>query len=266
MHSLLDEGRSIMTDTSPLPYRRRLQAFLVFAGLAATLPFWAGTAHAFGLREAGAVAPPVQDETPATPDGSSRLETTVLAGGCFWGVQGVFEHVQGVRRVVSGYAGGAAETAHYGIVGGGRSGHAESVEITFDPAQVSFGTLLRIFFSVAHDPTEVNRQGPDSGTQYRSAVFPATPAQAGVAQAYIAQLDASHTFPDPIATRIEPGARFYPAEDYHQDFLTHHPDHPYIVVNDLPKIAQLKRLFPDRYREQPVLLETSAAAPARTPK
>ncbi|PKU24097.1 peptide-methionine (S)-S-oxide reductase MsrA [Telmatospirillum siberiense] len=254
-----------MTVDTPAP-RRQFLRHLLIGGIIAALPLWAPAAHAFGSPDA-AVAPPAQDETPMamvvpTIAGSPRLEKAVLAGGCFWGVQGVFEHVEGVRRVISGYAGGRAETAHYQTVGGGRSDHAESVEITFDPARVTYGTLLRIFFSVAHDPTEVNRQGPDSGPQYRSAIFPATETQARVAQGYIAQLDAAHAFPAPIATRIEPGAGFYPAEDYHQDFLTRHPDHPYIVVNDLPKIAQLKRLFPDRYREQPVLVEAAAAAPA----
>lgn len=199
--------------------------------------------------EAVAIAPPVQDEAP----GGGHAEKAVLAGGCFWGVQGVFQHVQGVSRVVSGYAGGSADTAHYETVGSGITGHAESVEITFDPEQVSYGSLLRIFFSVAHDPTEVNRQGPDSGSQYRSAIFPATEAQRRVAQAYIAQLDASHAFGAPIATHVEDGAHFYPAEDYHQNFLVQHPLYPYIVINDLPKIAHLRQMFPDRYREKPVL-------------
>lgn len=201
--------------------------------------------------EAVAIAPPSQDEAP----GGSHLEKAVLAGGCFWGMQGVFQHVQGVSRVVSGYAGGAEASAHYEIVGSGVTGHAESVEITFDPTQISYGSLLQIFFSVAHDPTEMNRQGPDSGSQYRSAIFPATPAQLQVAQAYIAQLNASHAFPAPIATRIEDGAHFYPAEDYHQDFLALHPNYPYIVINDQPKIVHLKQMFPSRYRDQPVLLK-----------
>lgn len=203
--------------------------------------------------EAVAIAPPTQDEVP----GDSHMEKAVLAGGCFWGIQGVFQHVQGVSRVVSGYAGGNANTAQYEIVGSGVTGHAESVEITFDPAQVSYGALLQIFFSVAHDPTEVNRQGPDSGSQYRSAVFPATPAQHQIAQAYIAQLNAAHAFKAVIATRIEDGAHFYPAEDYHQDFLARHPLYPYIVINDQPKVAHLKQMFPSRYREQPVLLKSS---------
>ncbi|MDR3440495.1 peptide-methionine (S)-S-oxide reductase MsrA [Telmatospirillum sp.] len=229
--------------------RRGLFRRLAFALVAAT-GLWQGAAHCENAR---AVAAPTQDEAP----GIGHVEKAVLAGGCFWGVQGVFEHVQGVEHVVSGYAGGTAETAHYETVGGGRTGHAESVEVTFDPTQVSYGTLLQIFLSVAHDPTEVNRQGPDSGTQYRSAIFPATEEQQRVAQAYIAELGAGHAFGAPIATRIETNAHFYPAEDYHQDFLALHPATPYIVVNDLPKVAQLKRLFPTRYREQPVLLTTA---------
>jgi peptide-methionine (S)-S-oxide reductase len=160
--------------------------------------------------------------------------------------------------VVSGYAGGTAETAHYETVGSGRTGHAESVEITFDPARISYGTLLQIFFSVAHNPTEVNRQGPDTGTQYRSAIFPATAEQQHVAQSYIAQLDGSHVFGAPIATRVEDGARFYPAEDYHQDFLFLHPGHPYIAINDLPKVAALKKVFSARYQEQPVLVKPAS--------
>jgi peptide-methionine (S)-S-oxide reductase len=200
------------------------------------------------------IAPPLHDEAPS----DSRMEKAVLAGGCFWGVQAVFQHVEGVARVVSGYAGGSAATALYEIVGTGTTGHAEAVEITFDPAQVTYGSLLQIFFSVAHDPTEVNRQGPDSGPQYRSAIVPTSPSQQRVAQAYIDQLTASRVFKSAIATRIEDKAAFYPAEDYHQDFLARHPLHPYIVRFDLPKIAQLKRLFPQRYREMPVLLTPAA--------
>jgi peptide-methionine (S)-S-oxide reductase len=183
-------------------------------------------------------------------------ETAVLAGGCFWGVQGVFQHVQGVTEVVSGYAGGKAETAHYERVGDGDTGHAESVRITYDPSKVSYGKLLQIFFSVAHNPTELNRQGPDHGTQYRSAIFAENPEQQAIAQAYIAQLDAAKSFNAPIVTKIEQYNGFYPAEDYHQNFLTNHPTYPYIVINDLPKVGQLKQLFADRYSEQPVLLKT----------
>ena len=207
-------------------------------------------AYSFGGAEpAVAIPPPIQDETV-----TAKTETAVFAGGCFWGVQGVFQHVQGVERVVSGYAGGAANTARYETVGTGRTGHAESVQITFDPSKVSYGTLLQIFFSVAHNPTERDRQGPDVGTQYRSAIFPMNASQQRIAQAYIAQLDAAKSFRQPIATRIENYTGFYPAEDYHQDFLTRHPSNPYIVINDLPKVNELKRLFPRRYRTEPVLV------------
>ncbi|SEN31985.1 peptide-methionine (S)-S-oxide reductase [Pseudomonas sp. ok272] len=201
--------------------------------------------------DAVAIAPPALDETPRT--GS---ETAVFAGGCFWGVQGVFQHVKGVTSAVSGYAGGAANTARYEQVGGGETGHAESVQVTFDPVQVSYGSLLQIYFSVAHNPTELNRQGPDSGTQYRSALFVQSPEQQRIAQAYIAQLDTAHAFAKPIVTTLETYNGFYPAEDYHQDFLTQHPNYPYIVVNDLPKVAQLKALYPERYRDKPVLVNS----------
>jgi peptide-methionine (S)-S-oxide reductase len=181
-------------------------------------------------------------------------QVAVLAGGCFWGVQGVFQHVTGVTKAVSGYAGGTQASARYETVGGGASGHAEAVQITYDPRQVSYGTLLQIFFSVAHDPTELNRQGPDVGTQYRSAIFPADRHQAGIAKAYIDQLNAARAFDAPIATTIEADRPFYAAEAYHQDYLTLHPDQPYIAINDLPKIGELKRLFPGRYRDTPVLV------------
>jgi peptide-methionine (S)-S-oxide reductase len=188
------------------------------------------------------------------PRGKAASEVVVVAGGCFWGIQGVFQHVQGVTSAVAGYAGGDAATAHYERVSGGGTGHAESVQVTYDPRQVSLGRLLQVFFSVAHDPTQLNRQGPDYGTQYRSAIFPSNPRQAEVARAYIAQLDQAHAFGKPIVTKIEMGRSFYPAEAAHQDFLTRHPSYPYVAINDLPKIEALKRLFPDRYREQPVLV------------
>jgi len=201
--------------------------------------------------EKGRVVPaPAVDPAP----GQATSEVAVLAGGCFWGVQGVFQHVKGVKRAVSGYAGGERSTAEYERVCSGSTGHAESVQITFDPRKISYGRLLQIYFSVAHDPTQKNRQGPDHGTQYRSAIFPTTPAQAATAQAYIAQLDQAHAFDAAIATTVEPGHAFYPAEDYHQDFLTLHPSYPYIVVNDLPKIEELKRLFPEVYRAAPALV------------
>jgi peptide-methionine (S)-S-oxide reductase len=201
----------------------------------------AGNAHA--------IPAPVIDEAA----GASPLETAVLAGGCFWGIQGVYQHVEGVTTAVSGYAGGEKQTAHYHTVANETTGHAESVRITFDPRQISYGRILQIYFSVAHDPTELNRQGPDTGAQYRSAIFPANAEQERVAEAYIAQLNKARVFDGAIVTKIEPNKTFYPAEAYHQDFLVQHPNHPYIVVNDLPKIRELKRLFPEIYRPDPVL-------------
>jgi peptide-methionine (S)-S-oxide reductase len=201
--------------------------------------------------EAHAIPAPALDEPTASTAGT---EVAVLAGGCFWGVQGVFQHVDGVIDAVSGYTGGARDTAQYQLVGTGSTGHAESVRIAFDPQRISYGRILQIYFSVAHDPTELNRQGPDTGTQYRSAIFPTDAQQAEVAKAYIAQLAAAHVFPAPIVTRIEPGHAFYPAERYHQNYLTLHPNQPYIAINDLPKIESLKRLFPQLYRADPVLV------------
>jgi peptide-methionine (S)-S-oxide reductase len=185
-------------------------------------------------------------------------ETVVLAGGCFWGVQGVFQHVKGVTRAISGYAGGSASTAHYLMTSLGHTGHAESVAVTFDPAKISLGRILQIYFAVAHDPTELNRQGPNVGSQYRSAIFPRDAEQAEVARDYIAQLDQAHAFAAPIVTNIEPGKTFYPAEAYHQDFLALNPDYPYVVYNDLPKIDALRRLYPDEYRADPVLVGAGA--------
>jgi peptide-methionine (S)-S-oxide reductase len=193
------------------------------------------------------------------PPGQATSAVVVLAGGCFWGVQGVFQHVKGVTSAVSGYAGGDRKTAEYEMVSTGRTGHAESVQVTFDPRQISYGQVLRIFFSVAHDPTELNRQGPDSGTQYRSTIFPSDPQQAEVAKAYIAQLDQAHAFKKGIVTTIEPGKPFYSAEGYHQDYLTHNPTNPYIAINDLPKIDDLKRFFPEAYRAAPVLVGTRSS-------
>ncbi len=203
-----------------------------------------------GGAEAPSIPAPALDEGA----GSRDSEVTVLAGGCFWGVQGVFQHVDGVRRAVSGYAGGAEVAAHYEIVSSGATGHAESVQVTFDPRRVSYGRLLQVYFSVAHDPTQLDRQGPDFGSQYRSAIFPTSAEQARVARAYIAQLDRAHVFGGPIVTTVEPGRTFYPAEAHHQDFLTLHPTYPYIVINDLPKVAALERLFPGLYRKNPVLV------------
>ncbi len=206
--------------------------------------------------DATTVPAPQQDETAAP---TQHAETAIFAGGCFWGVQGVFQHVRGVKEVVSGYTGGSAQTAQYETVSGGDTGHAESVQITYDPTQITYGRLLQVFFSVVHDPTELNRQGPDHGTQYRSAIVPMNDVQRSVAQAYIAQLGAAHTFPEAIVTRVESYKGFYPAEAYHQNFLTLHPSYPYIVVNDMPKVQQLKQRFPAIYRNEPVLLKTSAS-------
>lgn len=186
--------------------------------------------------------------------GQASSAVTVLAGGCFWGVQAVFQHLTGVSNAVSGYAGGAKSTATYEQTNDGTTGHAESVQITYDPRQVSYGQLLHVFFSVAHDPTQLNRQGPDTGTQYRSTIFPASAEQAAVAKAYIAQLNRTLAFKKSIVTTIEMNRAFYPAEKYHQDFLVRNPRHPYIVYNDLPKIENLKRLFPALYRSTPVLV------------
>ena len=196
---------------------------------------------------------PAQDQARAPQPGQ---ETAVFAGGCFWGVQGVFQHVKGVTRAVSGYAGGAKETAQYRVVGSGTTGHAESVEITYDPSQITYGQLLQIFFSVAHDPTELNYQGPDHGTQYRSAIFPRSPEQKSVAAAYIAQLDKAKVFAHPIVTTLEDGRAFYAAEDYHQDYLTLNPFNPYIVYNDIPKVQALAKVFPALYRDRPVLVKS----------
>jgi peptide-methionine (S)-S-oxide reductase len=221
-------------------------ALVVGAGLMA----FAFAAPRSTAEEARVVPPPAVDET----NGGSAAAVAVVAGGCFWGVQGVFQHVEGVTRAVSGYAGGDEKTAQYETVSRGRTGHAESVQVTFDPRRISYGRLLQIYFSVAHDPTELNRQGPDTGTQYRSAIFPIDASQARVARAYIDQLNQAHVFDASIVTKIEPDRAFYPAEAYHQDFLTSNPTYPYIVINDLPKIENLKRSFPELYRPDPVLV------------
>jgi peptide-methionine (S)-S-oxide reductase len=189
-------------------------------------------------------------------------QTVVLAGGCFWGVQAVFQHTKGVTSAVSGYAGGDKSTAHYETVGSGRTGHAESVAVTFDPHAISLGKILQIYFSVAHNPTELNRQGPDTGTQYRSAIFYADEEQKKVAADYIAQLDKTKVYPEPIVTKLEPLRGFYPAEDYHQDFAVLHPSYPYIVFNDLPKVDNLKRLFAADYREMPVTVMAAGVGKA----
>jgi peptide-methionine (S)-S-oxide reductase len=192
----------------------------------------------------GALPEPATDTPKAS---TSSQATAVFAGGCFWGVEAVFKHVKGVSTSTSGYAGGSASTAKYPLVGSGMTGHAESVEVKYDPSQVTYGQLLRVFFAVAHDPTQLNRQGPDWGTQYRSAIFYTSPEQEKVAKAYIAQLDAAKTFSKPIVTEVTPLKGFFAAEDYHQNYLALHPDQPYIVINDLPKLASLKSELPDLY-------------------
>ena len=185
---------------------------------------------------------------------SAPSESVVLAGGCFWGVQGVFQHTQGVLRAVSGYAGGKPDSASYSMVSSGSTGHAESVQVTYDPRKISFGQILQIYFSVAHDPTQLNRQGPDHGTQYRSAIFTGSDQQKQAAEAYIAQINAAHVFSSPIVTQVTPLQGFYAAEDYHQDYATLHPNQPYIAYNDLPKIANLQKMYPAIYRSDPVLV------------
>jgi peptide-methionine (S)-S-oxide reductase len=196
------------------------------------------------------IPPPSVDQTSET----TAKETAIFAGGCFWGVQGVYQRVAGVDNAVSGYAGGAKDTATYETVSNGKSGHAEAVRITFDPKKVSYGHLLQIYFSVAHDPTQLNRQGPDVGTQYRSTVFPTSEEQARIAKAYIDQLNNAHIYKAAIVTSVEQHKAFYPAEAYHQDFLTNNPTYPYIVYNDMPKIENLEKLFPKDYRKEPVLV------------
>lgn len=178
---------------------------------------------------------------------SSGRQTAVLAGGCFWGIQAVLEHVKGVISATSGYSGGSANTADYETVSTGRTGHAESVQVVYDPSQITYGQLLKVFFSVAHDPTQLNRQGPDTGTQYRSAIFYANENQKRIAQVYIAQLNQAKVFSRTIVTQVVPLTAFYPAEAYHQDYADHHPDNPYIVINDLPKVTHLRKLFPGLY-------------------
>ena len=196
----------------------------------------------------------------AAADTATGPQTVVFAGGCFWGIQGVFQHTKGVLSAVSGYAGGAAATAHYEIVGSGMTGHAESVQVTFDPKQVSYAQLMQIFFSVGHDPTMLNYQYPDMGTQYRSEIFTTTAAQKVAAERYVAQLDAAKAYPKKIVTQIAPLTAFYPAEDYHQDYLTLHPESGYIATYDLPKIASLKAMYPAEYRADPVLVASRGVA------
>lgn len=231
--------------------RRSTSALIAGALLLALMMLASG--HSRAAEPAVAIPPPAVDET--APAGGSQ--TVVLAGGCFWGMQAVYEHTKGVTLAVSGYSGGSKETAHYQMVGTERTGHAESVSVTYDPRQITLGKILQIYFSVAHNPTELNYQGPDSGTSYRSAIFYGNDEQKRVAAAYIDQLDKAHAFSAPIVTKLEPLTGFYPAEDYHQDFAVVHPNYPYIVFNDLPKVDNLKRMFPDYYRDTPVTVMAS---------
>ena len=221
--------------------------FLAVGAALAGLALAVTAAPSRSQEQAVRVPAPHLDEHPTTP-----TETAVFAGGCFWGVQGVYAHVKGVQSALSGYAGGSTAKPSYEDVSSGATGHAEAVRITFDPRQVSYGQLLQIYFSVVADPTQLNRQGPDSGTQYRSAIFPTSPAQAKIAAAYIDQLGRAKVWSAPIVTRIERGASFYPAEGYHQDFLIRNPNYPYIVINDLPKVKALRRIFPAQWRGQAV--------------
>lgn len=226
--------------------RRALVGGLIFG---AALTPWA-VPPSRAAERATVVPPPAEDP----PPGAAATATAVIAGGCFWGVQGVFQHVKGVTNAVSGYAGGDAATANYEATSSGETGHAESVRVSYDPKQISYARLLQIYFSVAHDPTELNRQGPDVGTQYRSTIFAANPEQARIARHYIAQIDRARVFGKPIATTIEPLKAFYPAEAHHQDFMTRNPDHPYIAANDLPKVDNLKKVFPASYRAKAMLV------------
>jgi peptide-methionine (S)-S-oxide reductase len=241
-----------MTQVSPKT--NSLPRNVIRSAAAALLTF---SAFSFSLATFGQAETAVMVPAAAqleTVDPSVKLETVVLAGGCFWGVQDVFQHLNGVTSAISGYAGGNADTAEYETVSTGTTGHAESVQITFDPNVINYSTILQIYFSVAHNPTELNRQGPDSGTQYRSEIFAQSDAQKQVAEAYINQLTKSAVFKAPIVTKIEMGKTFYPAEGYHQDYATLHPEQGYIAFNDLPKVENLKSMFPKLYREKPVLV------------
>ena len=228
-----------------------LTAAVLVAGLAAH------SNESIASEAAFKIPPAVVDET----SGASGMQTAVFAGGCFWGVQGVFQRVEGVVQAVSGYSGGSKETARYEIIGTGMTGHAEAVQITYDPKKVSYATLLQVYFSVAHDPTQLNRQEPDIGPQYRSAVFYGDPAQKQTVERYIAQLDATKVYPSKIVTQVVPLEAFYAAEDYHQDYLTLNPTQGYIARFDLPKIANLKTMFPQQYRAEPALVMAKAGKP-----
>lgn len=236
---------------SPAKDRKAPALLIAFVyALAAGGPFLCGSASVGAAENAVVIPPPRLDMAAGQQNG----QVAVIAGGCFWGIQAVYQHTKGVFQAVSGYSGGTKQTASYEVVSSGRTGHAESVQITFDPTEISYGEILQIFFSVAHDPTQLNRQGPDVGPQYRTAIFYANGDQKRVAEAYIKQLDDLKVFKRPIVTRVDQLEAFYPAEAYHQDYATLHPDQPYIAYNDLPKIENLKRVMPDVYREKPKLV------------
>jgi peptide-methionine (S)-S-oxide reductase len=236
----------------PVSPRRQFAGGLAALAAAAALAFVGLRAPSGLAAEVAVKIPPLAGEAPAASKAAS--ETAVFAGGCFWGVQGVFQHTRGVLNAVSGYSGGSQATARYELIGSGLTGHAEAVQVTFDPKQVSYAQLLQIFFSVIHDPTQLNRQGPDRGSQYRSAVFTTNPEQKQAVERYVAQLDTAKVFPAKIVTQVAPLVAFYPAEDYHQDYATLHPESGYIATFDLPKIANLKTMFAAQYRVEPVLV------------
>ena len=230
------------------------RSFLMLSTAALVVSGAALWPHTRASAEEMKLVPPPAMEMPET---GAKMATAVFAGGCFWGVQGVFQHVKGVQDAVSGYSGGAAATASYPVVSSGTTGHAESVKVTYDPSQVSYGKLLQIYFSVVTNPTELNFQGPDEGTQYRSDIFAMTPEQAKVAKDYVEQLQKAHVFSAPVVTKVTAFKAFYPAEGYHQNYLTLHPDDGYIAQNDIPKVEGLKKLFPQDYQSSPVLAATN---------
>jgi peptide-methionine (S)-S-oxide reductase len=232
--------------------RHPLSRLSLCAAIGALAIMSVAAAPSRAAEEAVIIPAPVMDA-----QASDGIQTAVIAGGCFWGVQGVFQHTAGVVNALSGYAGGSKATASYSVVSTGATGHAEAVEIKYDPKRISYGKILQIFFSVAHDPTQLNRQGPDSGTQYRSAIFTANDEQKKVADAYIAQLNAAKVYKKPIVTKVGPLEGFYPAEAYHQDYLTLHPTQPYIAYNDIPKVEALKKIFAESYTEKPTLVSSA---------
>jgi peptide-methionine (S)-S-oxide reductase len=250
---LITQPPAVSAGRSDSSARRSPGALLLLALLGALWQTPGNAAEPATVIPAPVIDAPKESSKPGAPG----LQTIVLAGGCFWGVQAVFQHVKGVSRAVSGYAGGTKETAIYEVVSSGRTGHAESVQVTFDPRQISYGRILQIYFSVAHDPTQLNRQGPDTGTQYRSAVFYRDDSQKSIAQAYIAQLDKAAVFRRPIVTQINQLTEFYPAEAYHQDYATLHPSSSYIAYYDLPKVENLQHVFADLYRDSPVLVSAA---------